>query len=392
MLPYMIQQRIDAVLSALEQYAADSDQVQLKRVAHNIIEDLQLPSHSPVVEAICSHPRTVREFGAALVQAGGGSLEHEQPSVARRIRKLLRRARYEDDQIRIRRFSAEGGSYYGYDFFTQDSAYAILTAEPVLITRITEAWSKELFLETEVGVLTRAEVKLIATLSFSIHSWHGPMFYFLFGPEPIDLPASLLLDTPFSIRPEILPRLAIATEVFDRIRLLEYRDVSAPPFPHNPFHFRREPLEMSRAMEFYNAFSLDDRLALRTAFLLLKSASLWTHGGRIFGEEATANLFFGMEGCLHLIHRRISGSPNFELAPVMKHVESVFPDKPGYVGMVQDAYEKRIQIVHPEPRQNIGWLPNVYADDFYENYGLANDLIYYGITGRTHPPEMIESA
>lgn len=65
----------------------------------------------------------------------------------------------------------------------------------------------------------------------------------------------------------------------------------------------------------------------------------------------------------------------------------MFPEKPGYVDMIREAYEKRIQIVHPEPRHDIGWLPNVYADDFYENYGMANDLIYYAITGFTFPDE-----
>lgn len=317
MLPQMARERLDILLSALEQHAADPDPVHLKPIAHDMIEDLHLPCQDPVMEAICSHPDTVRQFGAALVRAYHVPIEDEQQPLTIRIRELLWGRRADYDQIRVRRFSPEGGRYYGYDFFTEDSAYAILTAEPMLITRITEAWREELSLETELGVLTRPEVRLIAALLFSMHSWHGPVFYFLFGPEPVDLPASLLLGSPFSIRSEVLPRLAIAMEVFDRIRLLDYPDLSARGYANARFQFRAQRLDVPRAMRFYNAFSLADNLALRTAFLLVKSASLWTHGGHIFGEEATANLLFGLEGCLHLMHRRISGSAKFEFNPVI---------------------------------------------------------------------------
>jgi hypothetical protein len=124
---------------------------------------------------------------------------------------------------------------------------------------------------------------------------------------------------------------------------------------------------------------------LRTAFLLLKAASLWPHGGHIFGEEATADLFFALEGCLHLIHRRISPGRPFVFKPVLAHIEALFPERPGYPEMIEEAYEKRIQIVHAEPREAIGWLPNLYADDFYDNYGMGNDLLYYAITGSKLP-------
>ena len=118
---------------------------------------------------------------------------------------------------------------------------------------------------------------------------------------------------------------------------------------------------------------------------------LWVHGGwygsNIFSEDAVANIFFGLEGCLRLIHRRLSGSKNFAIAPTLDHIEKAFPQKPFYVEMITDSYEQRIEIIHPEPRTDREWVPFITADDFYENYGMVIDLIYYAITGEALPEE-----
>ena len=241
--------------------------------------------------------------------------------------------------------------------------------------------------ETELGLLTRREVKVLATLFFSSYSWHGPFFYFIFGPDPIDIPASLALGSASSLAPTLLPRLSLIIEVFDRFNVVEGNPAPPVQVTRGPFEFRQQPLDHSRSALFYDAFDLEDNLTLRTAFLLVKSASLWSHGGRIYGEDAAANLFFALEGCLHLIHRRISSSSKFQFAPVVEHIEALFSSKPGYPGMLEDAHEKRVQIVHAEPRIDVGWLPNLMADDFYENFGMANDLFYYAVTGDTLPEE-----
>jgi hypothetical protein len=45
------------------------------------------------------------------------------------------------------------------------------------------------------------------------------------------------------------------------------------------------------------------------------------------------------------------------------------------------------EIVHPEPHTDGDWVPFITADDFYENYGMVIDLIYYAISGEALPEE-----
>lgn len=387
MLPYMTRQRLEAVLSALERYFADTDPSHLSPIADIIMEELHLSSQDLLLRQISSHPYTITQFGKVLVRSNYVPLDGPSEPLIRRIRDQLWKDEAERQFLTIRRFLPTGGYYYGYNLFTKEAAYVILNAAPIVITSSTEPWRRELMYETELGLLTRLEVKIISTLFFSSYSWRGPFFYFIFGPDPIDIPASLGLDPGSSLSPATLPRLSLVLEVFDRFGLVESHVATHPQPPQGTFKFRQQPLDPSRSSHFYDSFDLQDNLALRTAFLLIKSASLWSYGGHIYGEDAAANLFFALEGCLHLIHRRISSSPNFQFAPVLKHIETLFTSKPGYAGMLEDAHEKQVQIVHPEPRVDIGWLPNLMADDFYENFGMANDLFYYAITGDTLPDE-----
>lgn len=385
MLPLMFRERLKIVLAAIQGYSADSNPKLLEPLVPAIIEDLHLPSSDPLLEDICRHPYTAREYARAVLVSQHLALDEPKNADAKTLWGLLRKTQSNEPQVRIRQFSPTGGRYYGFPLYMEDSAYLILNAEPVLITNLTKDWQNELLFHIELGVLARLEVKLLATICFSLYNWHGPSFYFMIGPKPLDLPISLIGVSDSKIVPDILPRLTIAQEVFKRLHRLERTksDFTEAQFAH--FDFRPHKLDDGRLQRFYMQFSLDDYLALRTAYVLLKSAALWVHGGSSFGEEATANLFFGIEGCLHLIHRRLGKSPDFEINPVVQHIKSTFSEKPGYPEMIEDAYDKRIQIVHPNYSEEIGWLPNLEADDFYENYGMANDFLYYAITGDKLP-------
>ncbi len=105
----------------------------------------------------------------------------------------------------------------------------------------------------------------------------------------------------------------------------------------------------------------------------------------MFAEDAIANTFFGLEGCLRLIHRRFVGRGNFEIKPTVDHVEKVFREMPGYPDMLKECHAQRVCLVHPEPRGQQQWVPPVRADDFYENYGMAIYLAYYAVTGVVLP-------
>jgi len=55
----------------------------------------------------------------------------------------------------------------------------------------------------------------------------------------------------------------------------------------------------------------DDELLLRTLLLFVKSRMLWSN--RCFGEDAIANVFFALEGALHLLQQKKKGKDDAKL-------------------------------------------------------------------------------
>jgi hypothetical protein len=383
-------ENLDIILSALQELST-SGQLSERQVVKRLIERvLQMPVGEPLVTTVIMHPYVLRKYGESIVQRiGRDNIDEERTHLIETLlwkdAEFLRKDREEDGSVvRVRRFRAQEGYYYGFPFHADDGVYTFWNDEPVLLTRMAKEWREELFVQTELGWLSRPEVRILAALSFSASE---QLFCFQVLEQPHDLPTDLVLDESETFTETALRRAQIADRVLTRIEMYDhvYWAFRSVPSEFSPYRFVTEGVAPERTQKLYEGFDIRDNLALRTAFLLIKAASLWSHASRTFGEDATASLFFGLEGCLRLIHRRISKGKNFELKPTIAHIEAKFPHMPGYVWMLEDAYEKRIQIVHPEPRKHIGWLPNLMAEDFFENYVMATDLFYYAITGETLP-------
>ncbi len=102
-----------------------------------------------------------------------------------------------------------------------------------------------------------------------------------------------------------------------------------------------------------------------------------------FGEEAIANVFFSLEGCVHLIQEK-QGVHQAGLD--LKKIRDVFVDNfengDDLFEFIQEAYEKRIAIVHAKPFGTPEWTPFLMADDFYDYFDVAKALINYVLTDR----------
>lgn len=281
-------------------------------------------------------------------------------------------------KVRIRPLLSEKDFYSRYcraSFKVEDGAYIFWNNKPFLITLLPRELIEELTYGPETNWITRTELKILLSLSFSRFIDHGPNMYFQLSPETHDLPGDLILDNRTSLTDEAL-------EEAKKIYLEHY--IPKQDLNSEPYEFYDEGFSQEHANRFHKSFNIQDNLSLRTGFCLIKSATLWAHKPPIFGEDAFANLAFALEGCLHLIHRRFFNH-NDKLKMVFSHIEKTFPESPGYRSMLEAVYEQRVQIVHPDPRNSKGWVPEVYADDFYENYGMAVDLFYYAIVGETLP-------
>ena len=372
---------LDHVLEVLVECAETGTARDAELLRRNIGEWLRMPTGDPMVAALVVHPFMLSRFAWALSDRLGHNLRKERDQRLPDLRSL-------DESttvfVRIRRFQAQHGRYFGYPFLADDAYYSFWDDSPVLLTMVPREWLDEQRRETDLGWIARPEVRMLASLSFSVSSG---VCRFQLSDDVYDVPEEVVLAGESGFSEPVLRRALAVARILARAKSSTIHGYESTFVEFVPYEFRTQGIAREKTRRFYESFSIQDDVMLRTAFFLLKAQMLWTYPGQMFAEDACANLFFGLEGCLRLIHRRAAGTPNFELESTLQHIEDTFTARPGYGWMLKDAYEKRIQIVHPEPRTKTPWLPPLSADDFYENYDMAIDLIYYAVTGELLPRE-----
>ena len=151
----------------------------------------------------------------------------------------------------------------------------------------------------------------------------------------------------------------------------------------NGFYIERKPLQDVSAYHFFDfknckdifyklidSFSIKNHLLLRTSNYLIKSSMLWKN--RTFGEEAIANVFFALEGCLHLIQKKFGDNHTKLNRKLLKKIfKEKFPHGENLFNFIEEGYYKRISLVHPEPDWGAEWSPFLMADDFYEYFNIS---------------------
>ena len=169
--------------------------------------------------------------------------------------------------------------------------------------------------------------------------------------------------------------------IFDR--MIEYGAGNCKTVTYlSKYSFSTEAYLPDRAKKFYCSFNIADDLTLRTCFLLIKSRMLFDDKDGLYFEDACTNLFISIEGALRLIHFRLTGKRIFEIKPTIQHIVTVFPYGEIWVDLLEEIYDKRVQIVHPAEAK---WMPELSADDFYDNYDIAVELVFYAVTGELLP-------
>jgi len=372
-------EKVDRVLSVLEDCSRTGQVGDVEVIRQIMIESLRIPGGDPRVEEVIIHPFILWRFAYAVSDRLANDIG---PKRLRRLHGLRVWEKPASRYIRIRRFRPEGGVYYGFTFQADDGYYFFWDDEPILLTRVSKEWLNEERWGTELGWIVRPEVRMLASLSFPVKEG---FCWFQLSDEVYDVPEDLIVSDEPTFSEDAVQRASTAMRILTRPEMAEDSDFKSRVLKACPYDFRTEGVSPENVRKFYDCFDINDDLTLRTAFYLLKSVMLWNYEGRIFGEDACANLFFGLEGCLKLIHRRVFGTPNFEVEPTLAHIEDTFDL--GYDRWLKDAHEKRGKIVHPQPRMKTPWLPSLMADDFYENHEMAIDLVYYAVTGEILPRE-----
>lgn len=338
-------------------------------VRTTVIKKLELPSGDRFINEYAANPLVVVNLVRDLAFKFNWN---EESKIAFTVLKSL-----EQIQGRIIRIRKILPSHYvfGKNFRTANSLYCFANGIPYLITRNSQRYTNETEIsELTLGNILREEVKSISSLSLilSYGSCNLPINY-----AYCDIP-EFLFHNQKNFNEETPYRAAALLHIFSFLEPSRYESTFTL---ETRYSFRTEDINYKKIRLYNNNFKLRDKLALRTAFLLIKSKYLEHSSGYIFMEDACANLFFGLEGCLRLINRRFFGDENFNFKKTIQAIDRTFIYAPGYSSMLEGAYGLRVNIVHPESKFNDKWFPVLYGEDYHENLEMAVDLLYFALTG-----------
>lgn len=131
----------------------------------------------------------------------------------------------------------------------------------------------------------------------------------------------------------------------------------------------------------YDAIDTKDQLTMRTLFYLVKSRMLWAN--MCFGEDAISNVFFCIEGALLLLQRKEGHSDSRINTDILARIfRNRFERGEELFDFVREAYDKRVSIVHANPKSGVEWTPFLMADDFYEYFDISRMLLVYILLDR----------
>lgn len=281
-------------------------------------------------------------------------------------------------QVRFRSFVQYreldvNGIYPNLTIARRGARYIINQGYPILIT---SNHSSEYIPSSEVAWITRNELRFATSV---VCAATDRMFYlFISYPGGVRVDHEHLKTVPPAHRTSFLAEWTRIQNYFSPINGLfsrtPKRDVTGYEF--GPFEKYLTTFD-----QLYNAFHIQDQLLMRTASCFVKAILLWTNP--VFGEDAIANVFFSLEGCLFLIQRKHGNrEAKINLDQLKAIFGKTFPHGENLFEFITEAYDKRISIVHPLPRWGAEWSPFLSAEDYYDYLRICKSLLNYVLINR----------
>ena len=268
--------------------------------------------------------------------------------------------------IKVRILGQEG-NYPNLELIKNKSTYSFRHGVPILITNEN---GKDYFINSsEISFLNIRELRFAASINLTSNI---PYLKFYFN----DLYVIYLNE-----------RALIGLNNNDIINLLfellliKKREIDfTSSFPGNGFYL--SPFQFNNfnnITDFNNIYdNIDekDQLLLRTLFYFVKSSMLWNN--RCFGEDAISNVLFSIEGALLLLQRKNGYSEkNINREALTEIFLNTFNNGKELFEFIQEGYDKRISIVHANPKSGVEWSPSLMADDYCEFFDISRMLLNY---------------
>lgn len=281
------------------------------------------------------------------------------------------------DFYRIRELGNYG--YYPHKNFTRrNQSYVIQNGLPYLITKnAMGAEDSAGTFYTEISHITRNEIKLASTFLANEAST-GLCLYF--DGKTRDANAQIIDDVPENMRVQFLVEYSMLLNSVDNDYHLY--GVNHPMPTSQSYEFRSFDINDQNFLKFFDAFSINDFLLLRVATYLVKGTMLWRP--EPYREEALANIFFALEGCLLLLQKKHNlPFDKIDRKNLPNLFNELFIQGEGLFDFIDEAVGwggRRASIVHPQLSAEYSWLPPLSFEDFRDYQEIVRMILTYVLT------------
>ena len=264
------------------------------------------------------------------------------------------------------------GYYPNLELRRGDCHYTIINQTPVLITKNKYSSESQYLNDSEIGWISRNEVKI--STSVLLTPAVGIVDFYFNDYNSFEINYAVIKDIPPSLRIPFLSELMYFHNRFTPLNRLFYRREPIPDVTNYYFEKFKDVQNIFESI--YDSFSIRNELLLRTSTHLIKAVMLWYNQN--FGQEAISNVFYALEGSLHLLQKKHGNtSRRINLAFLEKVFLAQFERGEELFDFIKEGYEKRIELVHPETDYGSKWNPYIVTEDFYDYFEICRRLLNY---------------
>jgi hypothetical protein len=353
------------------------DCTERKSVFNNILNILNIPHPPTELEKYFLHPNILSELIFELINASHLSRDErtELNPLFTKVHKNLKK-KISNYSYRLRVLSP-GGLYPNIQIKREFSNYFIQNQQPVLITK-NRNYKNSFPYFSIINWLTKTELKFATSIMCAPQRGVFHLCFTSFNTVNID--CECFEGIPENLKNQFFREYFEIKKRFTPIGVSSWHRHTQPDI--TTYEFGNYEDNIQPFNEIYDKFHITNDLLLRTANYFVKAIMLWEN--QIYAEEAIANTFFCLEGCLHLLQKKYG---DFNPKLNMKLLETVFKRDitmgENIFEFIKEGYELRIALVHPEPEWGAEWSPSVTSEDFYEYFGLCRELLSFILIDRS---------
>jgi hypothetical protein len=353
------------------------DKKEFQKAFHEIIDTLEIGRPSNGLDKYFGHPSIIKSFLHLLLNTDKLTPDDRQ-DLYPLLSEALKKVKDKNEKYFVRyRILAPGGIYPNIELGRNNCFYAVHNQLPVIWTRNQVSTDRNILDSSVINWLTRNELKLATSI---MSAYEDYAFNLIFtGYNTVEVDWSCMAKVPDELK------LYFLREYFElkiRSTPIGVKAWHRQPVPDSAYYeFQNFEKSFSHFKKVFDKFSIQDDLLLRTCNYFVKAKMHWEN--TINAEEAIANNFFCIEGCLHLLQKKYGDNkPKLNFKLLKEVFKRDIPQGESLFDFIQEGYRTRIMLVHPEPEWGAEWKPFITSEDFYDYFKISRSLINFILTDK----------